>query len=156
MRWLLRFLWGQNVTTNLYFSRGMVTGFWFTSRLYAWRWVSIGGFKPPGNDVKEWQMHAHKPVRISLTTCNTGCAQNLLILRSPQLSFTSGPSRSCGGRSLDDTWASCQQRAISVKTLVQWSPGLPDLLCCPWNSLFSMIQCWLDHQKRLTLSVVLV
>ena len=43
--------WGyfgtQNITTNLC----MVPEFWFTSRLHAWRWVSIGSFKPPENDV---------------------------------------------------------------------------------------------------------
>ena len=53
VRWLLRLFWVQNVTTVHCFCPGMVTKFWFTSRLHAWRWVSTGGFNPPGNRVKE-------------------------------------------------------------------------------------------------------
>ena len=46
------------ITTNLCFRPGLVTEFWFTSCLDTWRQVSISGFKPPGNRVKEPLMQA--------------------------------------------------------------------------------------------------
>ena len=67
--------WGyfgaQNITTNFCFSPGMVTAFWFTSRLHAWRRVTISGFQA------SWERHegatqARKPVRLLLIPCNTG------------------------------------------------------------------------------------
>ena len=51
-------------------------------------------------------------------------AQTLLVLRSPQLSITSGPQLSCGLQTIRELLA-CKQRvsdAISVKTLVRRSP----------------------------------
>ena len=48
--------WGyfgaQNVITIHCFCPGMVTKFWFTSHLAAWRLVSISGFNPPWNRVR--------------------------------------------------------------------------------------------------------
>ena len=58
--------------------------------------------------------------------CGHG-TQNLLVLRSPQLSFTFGPYV----RAAMDLYRRYKERvgdAISVKTLVWRSPGLPDLL----------------------------
>ena len=63
------------------------------------------------------------------------------ILRDPQLSFMSGLGRSCGHGSVQTIRGllACKQRvgdAISVKTLVQRSPGL---LCCPCNQEVSAV-----------------
>ena len=72
-------------------------------------------------------------------------AYDLLILRSPQLSFirldhTFVRAWIC----TDDTQDSHLQvrvgDAISVKTLVQWSPGLPDLVRHPCGS-FTCVSC---------------
>ena len=144
--------WGyfgaQNITTNFCFSYGMVTAFWFTSRLHAWRRVTISGFQA------SWEWHegatqARKPVRLLLIPCNTGreCVATALKICS-----FSGLISSLLRLDLDiraGRLLACKQR---VATLSQSKHCSGDCRVC----LFSMIQCWLDQRKRSTLSAALV
>ena len=74
------------------------------------------------------------------------CTQNLLILRSPPLSFTFGPLSLCWHGSVQTmcVFLACKRRAgdtISFKTLGQRSPGLPDFLCSPCERMKICIVC---------------
>ena len=117
--------------TNL----GMITE--FASRPHAWRLVAIG--KPGKEAVHKSQSIFCYSGSYSEQLPSRMCghrALNLVVLRSPQLSFTLGPQSSWGYKSVLAIcmFLACKRRVgniIPVKTLVQWLLGLPDLLRLP-------------------------
>ena len=104
------------------FSLGMVTK--FASQPHA--------RMEPGKVVTcVWMAHKSQ----SILMCDHR-AHNLLVLRSPQFSFTLGPRSSYGHKSVLAicVFLAYKRRVgniISVETLVQRLPGLPDLLHQP-------------------------
>ena len=163
------------ITTNLCFRPGLVTEFWFTSCLDTWRQVSISGFKPPGNRVKEPLMQAGQLVLSSSKQRQPrmcGYALKFMIcsfsgLRSSLL-CPDCYVRSCGHGSVQMIQASCLQakgrrcylsQNIGQTVVASAGPVLPPLNCqekClitiqhpakSGNIAVTYIEKWLDIQQ---------
>ena len=135
--------WGyfgtQNITTNLCFCPGRLAWYQDSDSLH----VCTHGYKWPSAVSSlvrtTWRSNSRKPLEFCLVfsliiiqarMCGH-CAQNLLVLMSPQLFVTSRPWRLCGHGSVQTirrllTWKPRVGNAISVKTLGRRSLGLPD------------------------------
>ena len=129
--------WGLKTSiVSIRFSLGMVTE--FASWQHAWRFVSssIGSFRYTGekaaHESQSLFCYSRSFSEQHLSRICAHRAHNLLVLRSPQFSFTLGPRSSCRDKSVlvICVFLAYKQRIdniISVKTLVQRLLGLPDL-----------------------------